>query len=63
MNIIKKIAFSVGKRFVFHDASLSKIREVSKTIPDVIVIIYLNWLLSVFVLSNINTKKGTVDKI
>ena len=58
MNITTKLAFSVGKRFVFHDASLLKIREDSKTIPDVIVKIYLNLLLNALVMSYINTKKS-----
>jgi hypothetical protein len=40
-----------------------EIREVSITIPDVIVKIYLYWLLSARVISNINTKKSLVDKI
>jgi hypothetical protein len=35
-----------------------EIREVSKTIPDAIVKIYLNWILNRIVISNINTKKS-----
>ena len=40
-----------------------EIREVSKTVPDAIVKIYLNWLLNALVISNINTKEILVDKI
>jgi hypothetical protein len=39
-----------------------EIREVSKTIPDVIVKIYLYWLLSALVISNFNRKRAWLIK-